>query len=320
MTLRAVSAFGVVFLLGAVAPPPAVVRVNTGDPANLVEARAQVDAGEIRLSGEVRLTLTVEGPGPLSVTLPKPLFFKPGIWRAREDGLPLREVLPNGRERWVQNYHLSPLVPGEPKVALGPLTVRAGTGNDLTLAWEDGSLPVVKVTTTIDNPSVDALRPATDIEPLSPEPPVEEHSTGWRFIIVPALLGVSTLLLVLARRKKAQPAPRDAAWVARELAAPDMTADRCALVLRQFLAFRFSIPATFQTTPELASALSAENRMPADAVADWRSLLEECDAARFSGTSAAVAGLADRARALVDEAERRLTTEPQRHRENGTQV
>ena len=54
----------VVLLVGA-APPPAVVRLNTGDPANLIEARAQLDAGDIRLSGEVKLTLTVEGPGPL---------------------------------------------------------------------------------------------------------------------------------------------------------------------------------------------------------------------------------------------------------------
>src|SRR5262245_28276882 len=110
----------VVFLLLGAAPPPAVVRLNTSDPANIVEARAQLDADAIRLSDEVKLTLTVEGPGPLNVTAPKPLFTRPGIWRVREDGLPLREVLSSGRERWSQVYHLSPLIPGEPKVALAP--------------------------------------------------------------------------------------------------------------------------------------------------------------------------------------------------------
>jgi hypothetical protein len=300
MIVRAACGLATVFLLGAVAPPPAIVRINTSDPANLVEARAQLDAGEIRLSGEVKLLLTVEGPGPLRVTPPKPLFAKPGIWRVREDGLPLREVLPSGRERWAQKYHLSPLVPGEPKVALGPLTVRAGGGSDLNLVWDDDKLPVVRVTTSIDNPSVDALRPPTDIEPLPPEPPVEPHSTGWLFTIIPALLGVSALLLLFGWRKKAPPTPRDAAWATRELATTDLTADRCAVVLRQYLAFRFAVPATFQTTPELAAALSAENRLRAESVADWRSLLEECDAARFSGTLATVAGLADRARALVE--------------------
>jgi hypothetical protein len=110
-------------------------------------------------------------------------------------------------------------------------------------------------------------------------------------------------LLLVGRRRKSPPAPRDAAWAERELAVTDLSADRCAVVLRQFLAYRFGIPAGFQTTPEVTAALSEENRMPAEAVADWRSLLEECDAARFSGTAASVGGLADRARALVGRAE-----------------
>jgi len=321
MTRRVACGLAVALLVGA-APPPAVVRLNTGDPANLIEARAQLDAGEIRLSGELKLTLTVEGPGPLSVTVPKPFLTKSGVWRVREDGLPLREVLPGGRERWAQTYHLSPLVPGEPKVSLGPLTVRAGGGSDLSVAWEEDKLPSVRVTTAVESPSVDALRPPTDIEPLPPEPPVEGHSTGWLFAIIPGLLVASALLLLFARRKRAPPPPRDAAWALRELAAGDLTADHCAVVLRQYVAFRFGVPAGFQTTPELAATLGAENRLPAEAVADWRALLDECDAARFSGTAASVAGLADRARALVEEAEKtgQLTTEAQRHREDKKQV
>jgi hypothetical protein len=304
MTARAACSFAAIFLMGASAPPPpAVVRLNTNDPANLIEARARVDAGEIRLSGEVKLSLTVEGPGPLSVTLPKPLITKPGTWRVRDDGLPLREVLPGGRERWAQTFHLSPLVPGQPKVALGPLTVRAGGGNDLTISWDEEKLPAVKVTTSIENASPDSLRPPTDIEPLPPEPPPPPRTTNWRFAIIPALLLLSGTLLLVGRRRKSPPAPRDAAWAERELAVTDLSADRCAVVLRQFLAYRFGIPAGFQTTPEVTAALSEENRMPAEAVADWRSLLEECDAARFSGTAASVGGLADRARALVGRAE-----------------
>ena len=302
MSRRVACALAVVFLVGA-APPPAVVRLNTGDPATLIEARAQLDTAEIRLSGEVKLTFTVEGPGPLSVTVPKPFLTKPGVWRVREDGLPLREVLPGGRERWAQTYYLSPLIPGEPRVALGPLTVRAGGGSDLNIPWEEDKLPAVRVTTAIESPSVDALRPPTDIEPLPPEPPAEGHSTGWLFAVVPGLLAASALLLLFARRKRTPRTPRDAAWAQRELAAADLTADRTAVVLRQYLAFRFGVPAEFRTTPELAAALGAEDRLPADAVADWRSLLEECDAARFSGTAASVAGLADRARALVERAE-----------------
>jgi len=319
MTVRAACGFAAIFLLGASAPPPpAVVRLNTNDPANLIEARAQVDAGEIRLSGEVKLSLSVEGPGPLSVTLPKPLITKPGTWRVRDDGLPLREVLPGGRERWSQTFHLSPLVPGQPKVALGALIVRAGGGNDLTIAWDEDKLPAVKVTTSIENASPESLRPPTDIEPLPPEPPAPPRTTHRLFALIPALLIISAALLLAGRRRKSPPAPRDAAWARRELAAADLTADRCAVVLRQYLAYRFGIPAGFQTTPEVAAALSAENRLPAADVADWRSLLEVCDAARFSGTAASVGGLTDRARALVEEDEKRFTTETQRHREDGT--
>ena len=56
------------------------------DPAKRIEARAAIDAGEIRLSGEVKLTLTVEGPGPLSVTPSKPLLTKPNLWRCARMG------------------------------------------------------------------------------------------------------------------------------------------------------------------------------------------------------------------------------------------
>lgn len=289
-------------LIGA-APPPTIVRLNTSDPANTIEARAELDSAAIRLSGEVKLTLTVEGPGPLGVIVPKPMLAKPGIWRAREDGQPLREVLPGGRERWTQMYHLSPLIPGEPRVSLSPLTVRPAGGTDLTVTWDEDRLPVVKVTTSIENPSVETLRPPTDIEQLPADPPVEERPRGWLFALVPGLLLASALLLAFGRRKKTLATPRDAAWAMRELAAPDVTADRTAVALRQYLAFRYGIPAEFQTTPELAGALGAENRMPPDAVADWRSLLEECDAARFSGTAATVAGLADRARVLVEQSD-----------------
>jgi hypothetical protein len=308
MTPQAACGFALTLLLGA-APPPAVVRLNTSDPANMIEARAALDADAIRLSGEVKLTLSVEGPGPLSVTTPKPLFTTPGVWRARDDGLPVREVLAGGRERWSQVYHLSPLIPGEPKLALGPLTVRAGGGTDLAVAWEADLLPTVKVTTAIENPSAEVLRPPTDIEPTPPNPPPPGGSRGWLFAIVPGLLLASAILLVFGRRKKSPAAPRDAAWAFRELAAPDLTADRTAVVLRQYLAFRFGVPAGFRTTPELAAALSTDNRMSANAVADWRHLLDECDAARFSGTAASVAGLADRARALVERAEAGATAE-----------
>jgi hypothetical protein len=289
-------------LLGVAAAPPALVEIrNAGDPAKRVEARAELDPGEIRLSGEVKLTLTVEGPGPLGVTVPKPFLTKANVWRVREDGLPVREVLPNGREKWSQVFRLSPLVPGEPKVPLGPLTVRPGGEQDLVIEWK--SEPAVRVVTNIESPTPDALRPATDIEHLPPPPNIERGPPRWLFAIVPVLLALAAVGLFLGKRKRPAGAPRDAAWAGRELAAGDLTADRCAAVLRQYLAYRFGVPAETRTTPELAAGLRADGRLPDEVVGEWQAFLDECDAARFSGTAANVAGLADRARALVAEAE-----------------
>jgi hypothetical protein len=306
---RAACGFALTLVSLAAAPPPLVEVRNAGDPARRVEARAELDMGDIRLSGEVRLTLTVEGPAPLGVTPPKPFLTKSNVWRVRDDRLPVREVLPNGREKWSQVFRLSPLVPGEPKVALGALTIRPGGQQDLTIEWK--AEPVVRVTTNIENPTPDALRPATDIEHLPPPPVVEGGSSPWLFAVVPVLLLLAAAALYLGKRKRPPAAPRDAAWAERELAAAGLTADRCAVVLRQYLAYRFGVRAETRTTPELSTALRADGRLPDATVAEWQAFLDECDAARFSGTAASVAGLADRARALVAGAEEqvRLTQE-----------
>ena len=304
MNRRAACGFALALCAIGASPPPSIELRNANDPANRIEARAQLDAARLeRLSDEVRLTLSVEGPGPLRVTLPKPLLTKANIWRLRDDGLPLREVLPGGREKWTQVYHLSPLVPGSQVVSLGPLTIRAGSQADLSLAWDETRLPVVDVAEPKVVASVESLRPPTDIEAVPLDSPIEARSSGWLFAVVPILLILSAIGIALGRRKKPPVAPRDAAWALGELAAVDLTADRCALVLRQYLGFWFAVPTEFQTTPELARTLRADDRLPADIVADWRVLLDECDAARFSGTAASVAGLADRARALVAGAE-----------------
>jgi|GEM_PF-3141671 len=307
--IRAAIAVAVAILSMGAAPAPLVEVRNASDPAKRIDARAAIDAAEIRLSGDVRLTLTIEGPGPLGVTLPKPLLTKPNLWRAREDGLPLREKQPNGRERWTQTYRLSPLVPGGPAIALGPLTIRPGGEQDVVIDWKDQEF-TVRVTTKFESPSPDALRPATDIEKLPPPPSVERGASRWLFAIVPALLLLAAAALLIGRRKRMPPPPRDARWAAHELSAAGLSADRCAMILRQYVAYRFGVPAETRTTPELATGLRTAG-LPADAVAEWQALLGECDTARFSGTDAAVAGLADRARALVQAAELAATGEPE---------
>jgi hypothetical protein len=308
--LQAACGLALTLISIAAAPPPLIEVRNANDPAKRIEARATLDAGEIRLSDEVKLTLTVEGPGPLGVTPSKPLLLKANVWRIREDGLPIRELLTGGRERWTHSYRLSPLVPGEPKVELGPITVRPGGEQDIVINWSGKEPLAVRVVTSIENPSIESLRPPTDIEQLPASASMDSTSSPWRFAVVPALLLLSAIAIVLARKKRAPPAPRDAVWAARELSVPGLSADRCAEVLRQYLADRFGLSAETRTTPELAAVLIAPGRFPADLVANWQTLLNECDVARFSGTDAAIAGLADRAKALVKSAEFTSQTGP----------
>jgi hypothetical protein len=286
------TACGVALMLSLAAAPPPLMD-KRGD----VEARASLDAAEIRLSGEVRLTITVEAPGQLTVTPPKPLLTKGNLWRVREDGLPTREV-GGKREKWTQVYRLSPLVPGKPEIALGAFSVRDGTGRDTVIDWNHQAL-TAEVKTTIESPSVESLRPATDVEQLPPPPAIERGRSSWLFAVVPALLIVAAIFVYFGRRKRGLVTPRDAAWALSELVDPKLTVDHCALVLRQYLAYRFGVPAEMRTTPELANTLRADDRLPAEVAAEWESVLAECDAARFSGTAAAVGGLADRARELV---------------------
>ena len=86
-------------LIIAASPNMLVETRRTGELE--IRATTEIDTAEIRLSDEVRLRLVVEGPAPLEVTRPKPLLATTGTWRVREQGLPLRELLPGQRQRWV---------------------------------------------------------------------------------------------------------------------------------------------------------------------------------------------------------------------------
>jgi hypothetical protein len=282
--------------LALVAAQPLTITRFPDDPARKLVATARVDPDAVRLSGEVRLTLTLEGQGPLEVTPGKPLLTNPLTWRVREDGAPIREKQAGGREKWTQAYRLSPLVVGDPKITLAPLTVRTSDG-DLALKW-DGDL-AVKVTTTITLPSAETARPPTDIEAL-PLPPAPPSSTGpWLFAIVPVLLVIAAALIVVVRRKREACVPRDVAWALRELSAGELSADRYATILRQYLAYEYGIPTDATTTPELTTRMRATPAFPQETVPEWQGLFEAFDVARFSGTVAEIQGLADRATALV---------------------
>ena len=287
-------------LLAIIAAGPASLQETrrSESPSLVVRASASIDADEIRLSGEILLTLTVEGPTPLDVNRPKPLLAEAGLWRVREEGLPLRELLPNQRQRWTLGYRLSPLIPGDSiNVSLNPLTVRAGTPDDVQIAWAN-SLSI-RVTTKITQPSVDDLRPVTDIEsaPII-ETTIVDHFRWWLF----AGPAFSSVLIVLVMWRRSRPVSKaevhDADWVERELKVA-LSPDALVQTLKLFLGHRFSQSFEPDTTAEIVGKLRQLTDYPADAVGPVESFLLACDAERFSGESQPSEQLREKMREIV---------------------
>jgi len=277
-------------------PLPTIYEARrTENPALTIHAQATVDAAEIRLSGEVRVRLSVEGPAPLEVTRPKPLLSSTGLWRVREDGLPVRQVLLGNRQEWVQEYRLSPLVPNDAlPINLAPFVVRAGPPTDVRIEFAK-FLPV-KVTTSA-KPDADSLIPPTGMEETQETPPKPPApSTWWWLLGAVALAGLVVVVDQLRRRPRKTADSHDAAWADRE-SATAADPDRLAAVLRAFLEHRFGQRFAARTTGELNAELCRLADCPAAAAVN--AFLTACDAARFSGTAADVAELREHMREVV---------------------
>jgi hypothetical protein len=272
------------FLL-LVAPEP--LEERRGD----IIARAEIDRGEVPLSGDVVLTLTVEGPAPLEVAPPRPLLTKASAqaWRVKEPMLPTREVLAGGRRQlWRQEFRLSPFEAGPSvAVALAPLRVKAGGAAETPITWEK-LLPVTVTTTARPDPK--SLRDVTGVEAV-PAPPAAPTQDRRLLLAAAGGFGLALLLLIVARllarrrRRGAAPPVHDAAWAVRELAAlPGAPGDfaRVAEVLRLYLRHRFDVPAGLLTSAELRDALRREDRLPAPLDEELRVILERCDQAKFA--------------------------------------
>lgn len=257
----------------------AEVSLQRGD----LRTGATIDVTHLeKLSQTLQLTLWAEGPGPLEVQMPKPIMAVPSIWIVREAGLPLREVQANNRQRWSQTYQLSPLQLG-PKVPI-PLAswkVRAGGANDLAIEWNETML-FVRVESSVPNATLDSLREASNIEPLPPTVAPDRSFQGW-FAIVPVCLVLAFILIRRGRRARTIQPPHDAAWAMQELAG-NVSADRCAWIVRAYLSDRLGQATHALTTDELLRLLPPEAPWN-DVRPGLQNLLEGCDQARFSGVS-----------------------------------
>ncbi|MCE9533594.1 MAG: hypothetical protein K8T89_21085 [Planctomycetes bacterium] len=250
----------------------------------VVIARAKIDQEKTTLSGEITLTLTVEGPSRASVVPPRPLLLPSSAqaWRVREVALPTVESLSPERQRWRQDFRLSPFIAG-PKVeiALTPLNVTAGTLPEMTITWSKGFS--IQVTTTVE-PDVGTLRPNTSIEAMPPPPrqPVGNSSVTRRWVIAlsvvaGAIFTLSIVFMLAFRGKKIEPVIHDQAWVLSEITSlPVNNFSRLSEVLRSYIEHRFKIPVSQMTTNELLEVIDPNLR------GELGTILQQGDIVKFA--------------------------------------
>jgi hypothetical protein len=276
--------------------------------------RERLSAAEVRLSGELRLTLSIEGPAPVVVEqLPSPLTAGPD-WRVTPAGPPETEPLPGERQRWRQVFRVAPFRPGDDvPLALKPVRFRAG-GNPQARDLDFGESPlVVRVRTEVLQRELKDIRPPTGVE-TEPQPP-PDHPGALRVGLASAALAVVAAVLgvVYWRRSRRRlpplsPAQRALADLDRLehalTAAPDPVPirhlDTLAEAVRRYLEDRCGVAAGRRTTHELLAALQAGDRLPAALLPPLQALLERCDLAKFAGLGVT----AEEARELVRQARR----------------
>ncbi len=243
-----------------------------------VTATLVPDHQTIRLSGSLTLRATVEGPAPLRVEMPGAALSDESapLWEIAPLGPAQRVDLPDGQQRWTQDYKVSPFAPG-PAV---PLSLRDGTvaaGDAIEAKAIAFPALSIRVDTQIVKIEAGEALPATGIEELPPLPPSDALPPGViGFATAVVLLLTAGIVLSLRRRKpKPEPEPGEVALRALDAISRDAdTPDRLAAILRTFAATRFDLLATTMTTAELAQAHPD---------GELQSILEACDHARFAG-------------------------------------
>jgi hypothetical protein len=257
----------------------------------MIDARAEADRKGAALSDSVRVTLTLEGPAPLVVELPKQLLTADAdqAWRIRPEGDAARTPLTNGRERWVQTYRLDPYTVGAPlRATFNPVRV-----NGRPVTWPAVEVVVRKTVGEVDPASAASKTQVTGVEDPPAPPPPPPRASPWPWVagaVALVVLAAGVAAWRLAGRPKPVPPGEWALAALAKLEAGDAATpqaraevvERVAMILRTFVERKFAIPATKLTTAELAAA-AGEQGWPVEQADPLRVLLEESDRAKFAG-------------------------------------
>lgn len=246
---------------------------------------AQVTAATntLRLSDTTEVTVTVTGPAPLRVELPKELLTPETAvgWQIEPAGPAVRSA---DDTAWVQTFRLSPFVPGEVvPLAFNPIVVN---GTQVT----PGPL-TFKVETSLRDATAADARPVTGIEQLPGKPSADSPLILAGGSLLVALVAVLVAVLVFARKRTAKPlSPGE--WVRRQIGSlhDDRRDGRLtdaafvgelSEVFREYLSRRFGLNTERKTTAELLQ--SAEETWDADTRCEVEHVLNSCDAVKFAG-------------------------------------
>ena len=276
----------------AAAPPGAALPEQTrGDMTARLAVHVE-GAGSQPGAEVVGLTLTLTG-GPLLQVEPPRLADPLNAWEAQRNEWCR---LDGRRLTWTIAIRLRQVKPGP--ATLPDVKVRFRDGPDA--AWQEAEW-------------VDVLKTMRDAPPpeFVPPPPLIPAWLPWLVGAVAAPLLLAAGWLVSRRRPRPGKPPPPDQWALQELgrldASPpsDPAAFHTALsdVVRRYLAERFGLPATRQTTAEFLETVRRSGRLSAEQQRLLAEFLERCDLAKFApvGASADECGeAAALARAFVE--------------------
>src|SRR5216683_1854412 len=282
----ALSALCISWLIGGAPSLAAEYEQKQGNAAVRLEVEKIKDERlEIRLSDEIRLTLSMEGDAGLDVQAPAALANS-SDWQVRRESAPEKIALGRGQVRWQERFRLAPLKPGELSLALAPLHFRLSPDAE---RWEDVAWrPIpVNVSTEIYRADLSELR---DIAPPEEVPPAPSLATplSWAALALVFLLLLLSGWTMLRRRGRLVLAMPPDKWALGELARLGLPAEsiengvehfytRLSDVLRRYLELRYHLPAPEQTTAEFLEAMRRSPQLQAEQQAALRDFLERCD-------------------------------------------
>lgn len=259
-------------------------KPHQAPPQTRILARLQGEeekAGQVvvRLSGEVVLTITVEGPSaPDEPVHPLP----PGSdWMVRKTLPAITKAMVDGRTRWSQTFHLEPM-----RKDLVPLPLAPMIFGGRNVEWE----PITVLVTTDAVPNLNDMRDITRPEEVPGPEPWLLH--GWVWAVLSLLLaGLALGGWGLKRRLVGrEPAQAPEEWALHELdrlelpAAGDVERFHTLLsdVVRRYLELRFQLHAPRQTTAEFLQSLRTAAQLRPEQQAGLREFLERCDLVKFT--------------------------------------